>query len=76
MLSDPRVFFASETKLVLAQSQVNSKDNGITTLPKLLELINLKGSIVTADAMYCQKDTCKQMIKAGADYVLALKRNH
>ncbi|WP_442966574.1 ISAs1 family transposase [Psychrobacter sp. I-STPA10] len=55
---------------------MNSKDNEITTLPKLLEIINLKGSIVTADAMYCQKDSCKQITKAGADYVLALKRNH
>lgn len=67
--------FASETKLILAQTEVDSKDNEITTLPKLLEMINLKDSIVTADAMYCQKDTCKQLIKAKADYVLALKNN-
>lgn len=68
--------FASETKLVLAQTQVNSKDNEITTLPRLLDMINLKGSVVTGDAMYCQKDVCKQLVKAKADYILSLKRNH
>lgn len=68
--------FASETKLVLAQTQVNSKNNEITTLPKLLAMINLKGCVVTADAIYCQKNTCEQIVKAKADYVLALKNNH
>lgn len=68
--------FASQTKMVLAQYQVDSKQNEISALPHLLKLIDLKGSIVSADAIYCQKDICHQLIEQKADYVLSLKENH
>lgn len=68
--------FASETKLVLAQMPVDDKDNEISTLPQLLKYIDLKGSVVTGDAIYCQKDITKQIVESQADYVLALKGNH
>lgn len=68
--------FASETKLVLAQASVDKKDNEISTLPDLLKHINLEDSLVTGDAIYCQKDITKQITKADADYIFALKGNH
>ncbi|UZA01735.1 ISAs1 family transposase [Moraxella bovis] len=52
------------------------KNNEISTLPQLLKLIDISGSIVTADAIYCQKDISKQIIKAKAKYIFALKQNH
>ncbi|UZA18073.1 ISAs1 family transposase [Moraxella bovis] len=52
------------------------KNNEISTLPQLLKLIDISGSIVTADAIYCQKDISKQIIKAKANYIFALKQNH
>lgn len=68
--------FASETKLVLAQTQVNKKANEISTLPELLKHINIENSVVTGDAIYCQKNITKQISDANADYVFALKHNH
>lgn len=68
--------FASQTKLVLAQMDIASKANEISTLPQLLKLIDISGSIITADAIYCQKNITKQITKAKADYVIALKNNH
>ena len=68
--------FASQTKLVLAQLDIADKTNEITTLPQLLNLIDISSSIIIADAIYCQKDITKQITKAKADYIFALKNNH
>lgn len=67
--------WAGENKLVLAQERVNGKSNEITAIPKLLELLDLKGKIVTIDAIGTQKAIAKQIIDAEGDYVLAVKRN-
>lgn len=68
--------FASATKLVLAQVDVESKHNEISTLPDILKLIDISGSVITADAIYCQKDITKQFTDKDAHYILALKNNH
>jgi predicted transposase YbfD/YdcC len=68
--------WASEHRLVLAQVKVNHKSNEITAVPALLELLDLKGAIVTLDAMGTQKQIATQIHTAQADYVLALKANH
>jgi len=68
--------WASESRLVLGQVKVDAKGNEITALPLLLETLGLSGSIVTADAMGCQKAIAKQITEQGGDYVLALKDNH
>ena len=68
--------FASQTKLILAQLDISDKTNEIKTLPQLLKLIDMSGSIITADAIYCQKDITQQISKAKADYIFALKNNH
>lgn len=67
--------FASESRLVLAQSKVSDKSNEITAIPELLTLLDLSGSIVTIDAMGCQRAIAEQIQEAKADYVLSLKGN-
>lgn len=67
--------WASEHRLVLGQLKVNSKSNEITAIPKLLELLDIAGCIITIDAMGCQKEIATEIINKKADYVLALKGN-
>lgn len=68
--------WASEHRLVLAQAKVQDNSNEITTIPVLLELLDLEGAIVTLDAMGTQKTVASQIIQAKADYILCLKSNH
>ena len=63
-------------QLVLGQLVVDEKTNEITAFPDLLKLIDARGSIITADALNCQKDITKACIDAGANYLLAVKGNH
>jgi predicted transposase YbfD/YdcC len=67
--------WAAENRLVLGEVAVDSKSNEITAIPKLLELLEISGAIVTIDAMGCQKEIAEQIRAAGADYVLAVKDN-
>lgn len=67
--------WAEENRLVLGQRKVDSHSNEITALPALLDLLQLKGCIVTIDAMGTQKELAQKIIDQGADYVLALKEN-
>ncbi len=69
--------FVTESKFVLGQTFVEKKENEITAIPELLETLEIKGAIVTIDAMGCQKKIAEQICKKKkADYVLALKKNH
>ncbi len=67
--------FAVGARLILGQQAVDQKSNEITAIPKLLKLLDLKGHIVTLDAMGTQKVIAKQIIEQGGDYILALKGN-
>jgi predicted transposase YbfD/YdcC len=67
--------WAAEQRLVLGQVAVDDKSNEITAVPKLLAMLSLKGAIVTADALHCQRAIAEQVIAQGGDYVLALKGN-
>ena len=67
--------WANANQLVLGQVKTEEKSNEITAIPTLLEVLELKGCIVTIDAMGCQKDIAKQITEAGADYVFGLKGN-
>jgi len=58
------------------QRVVDGKSNEITAIPALLETLDLKNSIVTLDAMGCQKTIASQILDRGADYLLVLKANH
>jgi len=62
-------------QLALGQVRTDEKSNEITAIPALLDLLELKGCIVTIDAMGCQKDIAEKIIKAQADYVFGLKGN-
>jgi len=60
---------------VLGQVTCAAKSNEITALPKLLELLDLRGAVVTADAMHCQRATAKKIVAAEGDYILQVKDN-
>lgn len=68
--------WASENRLILGQLAVEQKSNEIKAVPELLKTLMLKGCIVTADALNTQKETAETIVSKGAEYVLALKRNH
>jgi predicted transposase YbfD/YdcC len=67
--------WAMENRLLLGQEVVDDKSNEITAIPKLLEVLELTGAIVTIDAMGCQKEIAAKIRDKGADYVLAVKGN-
>ncbi len=67
--------WASNNGIVLAQQKTDSKSNEITAIPKLLKLLEIKGCIVTIDAMGCQKEIASAIRAKDADYILALKGN-
>jgi predicted transposase YbfD/YdcC len=67
--------WASQARLVLGQVAVDQKSNEITAIPALLELLDLKGSIVTIDAMGCRTEIAKAIRAQEADYGLAVKDN-
>lgn len=67
--------WSSEHSLVLGQQKVDSKSNEIKAIPLLLKLLNLKGAIVTMDAMGTQIKIVKQIKNEGGDYVCGLKGN-
>lgn len=67
--------YASQNRLCLGQKATDKKSNEITAKPKLLDLLTIKGCVVTIDAMGCQTDIADKIIKAEADYVLAVKGN-
>jgi predicted transposase YbfD/YdcC len=67
--------WACDQRLVLAQLAVDDKSNEITAVPKLLEMLSLAGTVVTADALNCQRAIAARVIEQHGDYVLALKGN-
>jgi predicted transposase YbfD/YdcC len=67
--------WANENQLVLGQVAVADKSNEITAIPKLLEILDVSGCIVTIDAMGTQTAIAAQIVSAGGDYVLSLKAN-
>jgi len=64
-----------EQRLVLAQIATDAKSNEITAVPQLLKLLSLEGTIVTVDALNCQRTIAQQIIDQGGDYAFALKGN-
>jgi len=67
--------WANANNLLLGQVKVTEKSNEITAIPKLLDLIEVVGSLITIDAMGTQKEIAKKIISKEADYLLALKGN-
>lgn len=67
--------WASEEGIALGQVATDDKSNEITAIPKLLEQISLSGTIVTIDAMGCQKEIVEQIVEGGGDCVITVKDN-
>jgi predicted transposase YbfD/YdcC len=67
--------WANSNSLVLAQRKVDEKSNEITAIPRLLEALELSGTVVSIDAMGCQRSIASQIVEKKADYILAVKQN-
>lgn len=67
--------WASENHMMLGALKTDDKSNEITVIPELLKLLELRGAIITLDAMGTQKEIARQISEGGADYVMALKGN-
>ncbi|MCP5018642.1 MAG: ISAs1 family transposase [Ketobacter sp.] len=67
--------WSTSNALVLGQYKTEEKSNEITAIPMLLEMLCLEGSLVTIDAMGCQKAIAESILLKGADYLLAVKEN-
>jgi predicted transposase YbfD/YdcC len=67
--------WATEEGIALGQVATDAKSNEITAIPQLLEQIDLAGTLITIDAMGCQKEIVKQIVAGGGDCVIAVKDN-
>jgi len=67
--------WATAQHLSLGQAAVDGDSNEITAIPRLLELLDLKGALVTIDAVGCQKEIARQIVEGGGDYLLTVKQN-
>jgi len=67
--------WVADNRLTLGQIVTEEKSNEITAIPKLLELLDIRGSTITVDAMGCQKEIAKKIIDQEADYIMGLKGN-
>jgi len=67
--------WATANHLALGQVAVDAKSNEIPAIPKLLELLDVHGALVTLDAMGCQKEIAAKIVERGGDYVLTVKDN-
>ncbi|EEX5430502.1 ISAs1 family transposase, partial [Escherichia coli] len=67
--------FSTMHSLVIGQIKTDEKSNEITAIPELLNMLDIKGKIITTDAMGCQKDIAEKIQKQGGDYLFAVKGN-
>lgn len=67
--------WSSTSGLTLGQVKTADNSNEITAIPELLRALDIKGSIITVDAMGCQHDIAAKIVQSGADYVLGVKDN-
>jgi len=67
--------WATRQRLVLGQEAIEHKSNEIVAIPRLLERLELKGALVTIDAMGTQSEIAEKIVAKGGDYLLALKAN-
>ena len=68
--------WSAENKICIGHKKVDEKSNEITAMPELMDLLDLRGTIITADALNTQKTIAGKAIEKGADYILPVKGNH
>ncbi len=74
-IPSPELYPVSVHSLVIGQIRTDEKSNEITAIPELLNMLDIKGKIITTDAMGCQKDIAEKIQKQGGDYLFAVKGN-
>lgn len=67
--------YASSNKLVLGQLKTEQKSNEITAIPELIKMLDIRGALVTIDAMACQAEIAKTIVEKGGNYLLAVENN-
>src|SRR5262249_53172422 len=67
--------WASEERVALGHVATDAKSNEITAIPQLLDQLHLPGTLITIDAMGCQKDIVEQIVGGQGDFVIAVKDN-
>src|SRR5208337_1296467 len=67
--------WVTENQLVLGQFATDVKSNEITAIPELIALLDLRGTVVSIDAIGCQKNIARCIVEKGADYIFGLKSN-
>jgi predicted transposase YbfD/YdcC len=67
--------WSSANDFCIGQMKVDGKSNEITAMPKLIKLLDVRGCVITADALNCQKEIAREIIDGGGNYVLAVKAN-
>lgn len=67
--------FCATEGVVLGQLKTAEKSNEITAIPGLINLLDIKGKIITTDAMRCQKDIAEKIVSQDGDYLFAVKGN-
>ena len=67
--------FATESRLVIAQEKVPEKSSEKSALPKLLDVVDVTGAIVSMDALFAHRDDLNEVLSRGADYIVGLKGN-
>ncbi|NEP51636.1 MAG: ISAs1 family transposase, partial [Moorea sp. SIO3C2] len=67
--------WSSSHQLVLGQQKVKDKSNEITAIPALIKMLEIEGSIITIDAMGCQRDITSVIVNKKGNYLIALKAN-
>jgi predicted transposase YbfD/YdcC len=65
----------TDSGISLGQVTVDDKSNEIPAVRELIDMLDIRGTVLTADAMHCQKETAEKIVSGGGDYVLQLKRN-
>jgi len=68
--------YLTESSVVLGQAGIHEKTNEIPVFQAMLNMLDIEGKTITADAMHCQKETCSKIIKDRGNYVFGLKENH
>ena len=67
--------YVTSSGVILGQGAIHEKTNEIPTFQKMLETLNIKGKTITADAMHCQRETCRRIMEQGGNYLFGLKEN-
>jgi len=68
--------YITELGITLGQEYAEGKGKETSAVRDLIEMLDVSGALIVADALNCQKKTCKTIVEAGADYLLCIKRNN